>query len=79
MKTIRLREAKDRLSALVSAAEQGESTIITKHGRPAAMVVPVEHSRRFEVAKPTLADYLLSFPRSLDTPGDPSPLREADL
>ena len=42
MKTMQLREAKAKFSALVEAAENGETTIVTKNGRPAAMVVPVE-------------------------------------
>ena len=79
MKTIRLREARARLSTIVAAAERGEPTIITKHGRPAAMVVPVENGQHLYAAKPNLADYLLGFPGPLDTPHDPSPLRETDL
>ena len=34
-----LREAKARLSELVSAARNGERVIITRHGRPAAELV----------------------------------------
>ena len=78
MKTMRLREARARLSAVVAAAERGEPTIITKNGRPAAMVVPVENGRRLHDAKPNLADYLLGFPGPLDTSRDPAPLREID-
>lgn len=36
-----LAEAKARLSALVSQAERGEETIITRHGKPVAKLVPV--------------------------------------
>ncbi|MGL4963423.1 MAG: type II toxin-antitoxin system Phd/YefM family antitoxin [Inquilinus sp.] len=79
MKTMRLREARARLSAIVAAAEKGETTIITKNGRPAAMVVPVEDGRRRDTTRPSLADYLLGFPGPLDAPRDPSPLREVDL
>jgi len=46
MKTMQLREAKAKLSALVAAAENGESTVVTKNGRPAAMVVPFDKTRR---------------------------------
>ena len=46
MKTLPLRDAKATLSALVEAAERGEATVVTKHGRPAAMIVPIEASRR---------------------------------
>jgi prevent-host-death family protein len=39
VKEIQLREAKATLSAMVEAAENGEPTTITKHGRPAAVIV----------------------------------------
>jgi prevent-host-death family protein len=35
-------EARNRLPELLEAAEQGQSTIITRHGRPIAALVPVE-------------------------------------
>lgn len=34
-------EARTQLPALLEAAEKGRSTIITKHGRPVAALVPV--------------------------------------
>jgi prevent-host-death family protein len=39
--TIQLRDAKAILSALVDEAEKGKLTVITRHGRPAAMLVPM--------------------------------------
>lgn len=41
MKTIGAFEAKNRLSELLEAAENGEEIMITKHGRPIAKLVPV--------------------------------------
>ena len=41
MKTIGAFEAKNRLSELLDAAENGEEIMITKHGRPVAKLVPV--------------------------------------
>jgi prevent-host-death family protein len=41
-----LAEAKAHLSALVSQAERGEETIITRHGKPVAKLVPVRPARR---------------------------------
>lgn len=80
MNSIQLRDAKARLSALVEAAERGEPTIITKHGRAVAMVVPVEAGLRLcEPAKISFADYLLAFPGPLDIERDSCPLREGDL
>ena len=42
MKTIGAFEAKNRLSELLDAAENGEEIVITKHGRPVAKLVPVK-------------------------------------
>jgi prevent-host-death family protein len=35
-------EARNQFSDLLAAAENGDSTIITKHGRPVAVVIPAE-------------------------------------
>jgi prevent-host-death family protein len=35
-------EARNQLPHLLEAAEDGESTLITKHGRPVAALVPVD-------------------------------------
>nr|WP_280137220.1 type II toxin-antitoxin system prevent-host-death family antitoxin [Aureimonas sp. Leaf454] len=52
-----MREAKTGFSALVEAAERGEPTIVTKHGRAAAMIVPVEEGRKlFPQDNPSFAD-----------------------
>jgi prevent-host-death family protein len=34
-------EARNRLAELLAAAEKGQSTIITRHGRPVAVLMPV--------------------------------------
>jgi antitoxin Phd len=66
MKTMQLREAKAKFSALVEAAERGESTIVTKNGRPAAKVTPIEEAPRTETAsKPNFADWLMSMPHDI--------------
>ena len=36
-------EARNQLPALLDAAENGQSTIITRHGRPVAALVPIAH------------------------------------
>jgi len=80
MRTVHLREAKATLSALVEAAEKGVPTIVTKHGRAAAMVVPVEAGRRlYPDDRPSFADLLLSYPGGIDLERDRTPLREVDL
>ena len=42
MRTIGAFEAKNRLSELLDAVENGEEIMITKHGRPVAKLVPPE-------------------------------------
>lgn len=48
MKTIGAFEAKNRLSELLEAVENGEEIMITKHGKPVARLVPVD---KFDRAK----------------------------
>ena len=80
MKTLPLRDAKASFSAVVEAAQQGEATMITKHGRPAAVVMPVEDAQRlYTVKRPSFAELLMSIPEDLETERDPSPVRVPDL
>jgi prevent-host-death family protein len=46
MKRIGAFEAKNRLSELLEAAENGEEVMITKHGRPVAKLTPVDNFDR---------------------------------
>ena len=62
MKEIQLREAKATLSAVVEAAEKGEPTTITKHGRPAAVIVSHGEWIRLKTRIPSFADLLLAVP-----------------
>jgi prevent-host-death family protein len=78
--SIQVREAKARFSALIEAAERGEPTTITRHGRPAAVLVSVEDARRlYSEGRPSLADLLLSFPGGVEFERDPTPARDIDL
>ena len=80
MRSLQLRDAKASLSAVVSAAERGEATTITKHGKPAAVVVPVDAARRlYPSDRPSLISLLKAIPHPLETSRDPSPMREVDL
>ncbi len=80
MRTLSLRDAKATLSAVVEAAERGEATTITKHGRLAAVVVPVGDAERLYAGKrPSFADVLLNIPEDLETERDPTPMRVPDL
>jgi prevent-host-death family protein len=66
MDTVNFAEAKARLSALVDAAEAGESVLILRHGKPAARLVPVEKQK-----KPLDVERLRAFVRS-------QPMQEED-
>ncbi len=79
-----LHDAKNRFSALVSEAQQGQPQLVTKHGIPAVVVISMKNyqdyistSRR---QQPNFADYLLSIPQS-DTEIERinAPLRDLDL
>lgn len=41
MEPVSIYDAKTHLSRLVARAEQGEETVITRHGRPVARIVPM--------------------------------------
>jgi prevent-host-death family protein len=80
MNIMGLRDAKSALSAVVEAAERGEPTTITKHGRPAAVVVPVATARALleQPQRPSFASLLMSIPSS-DFERDETPVRDLDL
>lgn len=65
MNSVSLRDAKARLSALVEAAEHGEETVVTKNGRPAARIVPVQAEPKASGTKPSFAELLLSIPHEI--------------
>jgi prevent-host-death family protein len=74
MNTVQLRDAKANLSKLVDAAERGESTTITRHGREVAVLVPIEeHAKAMAAArketlegKPDFFEFLKTFPIDLE-------------
>lgn len=59
MKKIGAFEAKNRLSELLDAAENGEEIMITKHGRPVARLGPVDKFDRVKARE--AADWLMEF------------------
>jgi prevent-host-death family protein len=61
MKEIQLREAKANLSAVVDDAVEGKASVITRHGRPEAVVLGYEEWRRL-AAIPSFAKLLMSAP-----------------
>ena len=62
MKELNLREVKTSLSAVVDAAERGEPTTITKHGRRAAVILSYKQWDKLNKKVPSFADLLLAIP-----------------
>jgi prevent-host-death family protein len=66
MRKLQLREAKATLSAVVDNARRGEPSVITRHGRPEAVVISFEDWTRLSQV-PSFARLLTSAPLE---PGD---------
>lgn len=80
MQTVQIREAKASFSALVAAAEKGRPALVSRHGQPCAMIVPVaDGARLYPQEMPNLANYLLALPEPFETERDNTPLRGIDL
>ena len=80
MLQIQLRDAKAKLSALVEGAAEGETAIITRHGKPRAVLLGIEEWDRLR-SVPSFGRLLLSAPVEDGdmTPRDTSPLRDTEL
>ncbi len=79
MSRVPLRDAKATLSEVVDAAERGEPTTITRHGKPAAVVVSVEDAERLFPDRRTFLDVLMEIPGELPLAAEESPLRAKKL
>ena len=80
MEIVQIREAKASFSALVAATEKGQPTVVSRHGQPCAMIVPIaDGARIYPLEMPSLADYLLALPESLVIQRDVTPLRGVDF
>lgn len=79
MQEIQLRDAKATLSAVVDQARQGEPSIITRHGRPEAVIVSFEEWQRLSHV-PSFGRLLMEAQLdSEDMPERHGSLRENDL
>jgi prevent-host-death family protein len=80
MHETQLREVKANLSAVVDEAMNGQPTVITRHGRKAAVVISWEEWQRLS-SVPSLARLLMAAPMKPEDieERDQSPLREVDL
>ena len=61
MQEIQLRDAKATLSAVIDQARQGQPSIITRHGRPAAVVLGFEEWQRLSQV-PSFGRLLMAAP-----------------
>jgi antitoxin Phd len=79
-----LQDAKNRFSAVVNAASRGEPQVVTKHGKPAAIVISAEQYERLReierVQAPSFSQWLLAMPTD-DEAFEPldAELRDTDL
>ncbi|MGY2049564.1 type II toxin-antitoxin system Phd/YefM family antitoxin [Methylobacterium sp. JK268] len=80
MREIQLRDAKATLSAVVDDAVRGEPSVITRHGRPAAVVIGFAEWQRLSTV-PSFGKLLgASGLRDGDLPArDGTSLRDIDL
>jgi prevent-host-death family protein len=80
MRTVKLRDAKALLSALIEDAAQGRPTTITRHGVAVAVLTPIDVARKLYPQKArSFADLLLSFPGGVEFERNASPPRDVDL
>jgi antitoxin Phd len=76
---IQLRDAKATLSAVVDQAQQGEPSIITRHGRPEAVILSFEEWQRLSQV-PSFGRLLMEAQlEPEDVPERHGSLRENDL
>lgn len=80
MREIQLRDAKAGLSAVVDEAMRGEAAVITRHGKPQAVILGFAQWERLSQA-PSFGRLLMAAPIAPeDLPDrDASPLRDAEF
>lgn len=79
MQEIQLRDAKATLSAVIDQAKQGEPSIITRHGRPEAVLLSFEEWQRLSRV-PSFGRLLMAAPVAADDlPAPSGGLRSAEL
>lgn len=77
MRKVQLRDAKAALSAVVDDAVRGNASVITRHGKPAAVILGFEEWERLSRV-PSFGRLLMSAPlQPADLPErDETPLRD---
>lgn len=79
MAVVSLNDATAGFSAYVEEAANGEFVTVTRHGKPAAVLVSVEAAeaakRALKKTRPNFGAFLMTFPGGVDLPGmDAQPL-----
>lgn len=80
MREIQLRDAKASLSAVVDDALRGEPAIITRHGKPEAVIISFEEWQRLSHV-PSFGQLLMAAPFAKGDlpPRNQAPLRDTGL
>ena len=80
MLTVQLRDAKAKLSALVENAAMGRAAVITRHGKPRAVILGVDEWNRLRQV-PSFGRLLVSAPLEEGDlpPRDATGLKETSL
>jgi len=80
---VQVQEAKAQLSVLIKAAESGQPTLVTKRGKPVAMLVPMSEARKLHRQRRTtqknFADFLLTYPGGIELERNEAPSREVEF
>jgi len=64
METLHIREAQAKCYTLARAAENSRPTLVSRHGKPCAKIVPVaDGARLYPQEMPNFANYLLAMPK----------------
>lgn len=61
MRQVQLREAKAKISAIVDGASRGEAAVITRHGKPQAVILGMDEWERLRNV-PSFGELLMSAP-----------------
>lgn len=80
MKSVQVREAKASLSHLIEAAESGKPTMITKHGQPAAVLIPVDDATKlYGDQSRNFGAFLLTYPGGAEFERRTDVMRDIDI
>jgi antitoxin Phd len=74
---VQLRRAKATLSALIDDAKRGEPSVITRHGKPEAVVLGFDEWQRLALV-PSFGRLLMSAPLDAEPPRNEASLRDPE-